>query len=184
MAVRWSNRMKMDREFRKRIAEYQEKSRQRDAAVHLNRVTVDAVEGFYARAKARGFEFCSDEPREGGGENKAPRPLEYFLGGFAFCQQAQYAKYAALRGLEITDLRIDVRGYVDQRGILGIEEVPPGFQRIDYVVKIESPEPPALILNLVTTVEAVCPAHAAIRGNTPLNRTLLVNGQEQQVPET
>lgn len=173
--------MKIDSDFRERVKHYQAESRDRGKAVHLNRVVTTSIDGFRATAKARSFEFSSDEPSEGGGENTAPRPLEYFLAGFAFCQQAQYAKYAALRDLEITGLKMDVRGYVDQRGILGTDDVPPGFQRIDYIVRIESPESPETIRQLSDTVESICPAHAAVRGSTPLLRTLLLNGEEVSV---
>jgi len=41
---------------------------------------------------------------------------------------------------------------------------------------METSETPETIVDLVKTVEAVCPAHAAITGGTPLNRTLIVNG--------
>ena len=43
---------------------------------------------------------------------------------------------------------------------------------------METSETPETVMDLVTTVEAVCPAHAAIKGGTPLNRTLIVNGAQ------
>ena len=168
--------MKISSEFRDRVRRYRRESTDSTHSVHLNRVVTTAIDGFYGKAKARRFEFFSDEPSEGGGENQAPRPLEYFLAGFAFCQQAQYAKHAALRDLDISGLRMDVKGYVDQRGILGVDEVAAGFQRIDYTVSIETTETVQAIAELMTTVEAVCPAHAALKGSTPLNRALVVNG--------
>lgn len=163
-------------DFKERVRQYERDSRDSTKAVHLNRVVTTAIEGFHGRARTRGFEFFSDEPSEGGGENRAPRPLEYFLAGFAFCQQAQYVKYAAIRDLEITALKMDVKGYVDQRGILGADGVAAGFRNIAYTVRIETSETPETIGELVATVESVCPAHAALVGGTPLERTLVVNG--------
>jgi uncharacterized OsmC-like protein len=168
--------MTIDRDFRERVKRHVKDSEDAGKAVHLNRVVTTAEHGFQGKAKARRFEFYSDEPEEGGGENEAPRPLEYFLAGFAFCQQAQYAKYAALRDIELTGLKIDVKGYVDQRGILGIEDVPPGFRNIDYTVHLESTATEDVVRDLVTTVEHVCPAHATIVGGTTLNRTIKLNG--------
>ena len=173
--------MKITEEFRERVRGHVRESRDSARAVHLNRVVTTAIDGFYGSAKARRFEFFSDEPAEGGGGNQAPRPLEYFLGGFAFCQQAQYAKYAAIRGIGLTGLKMDVKGYVDQRGILGMDDVAAGFRNIDYTVRIETTASADEIRDLVTTVEAVCPAHAAIRGGTPLSRTILVNGEELEM---
>lgn len=168
----------IDAEFKRRVKQYRQESSDSTHSVHLNRVVTTAISGFYGRAKTRRFEFFSDEPSEGGGENQAPRPLEYFLAGFAFCQQAQYTKYAALRDLDIASLKMDVKGYVDQRGILGMDDVAAGFRNIDYTVTIETAESPETITDLVTTVEAVCPAHAAIKGGTPLSLKLIVNGVE------
>jgi uncharacterized OsmC-like protein len=170
--------MKIDSEFQERVKQHQGESRDSSRSVHLNRVVTTGIDGFYGKARARKFEFYSDEPSEGGGQNRAPRPLEYFLGGFAFCQQAQYAKHAALRGLDISGLTMDVKGYVDQRGVLGLDDVAAGFRNIDYTVKIQTSESNESIMDLVTTVESVCPAHAAIKGGTPLARTLIVNGEE------
>ena len=170
--------MKIDSDFREKVAAHHAEATQSSHSIHLNRVVTTVIDGFHGRAKARKFEFFSDEPPEGGGENHGPRPLEYFLAGFAFCQQVQYAKHAALRDIDITGLRMDVKGYVDQRGVLGIEGVPAGFERIDYRVEIETPESPVVILDLADFVESICPAHAAMKGATPLNRSLMVNGTE------
>lgn len=173
----WGEGVKIDSEFRNLVKTHQEQAGSAEHSVHLNRVITTAIEGFKGQAKARRFVFFADEPVEGGGTNEAPRPLEYFLAGFAFCQQVQYVKHAALRNLDITGLRMDVKGYVDQRGVLGIEDVPAGFQRIDYKVQIESSEPVGSIVELADFVESICPAHAAIKGSAPLNRTLVVNGE-------
>ncbi|MFP4484981.1 MAG: OsmC-related (seleno)protein [Spirochaetaceae bacterium] len=170
--------MEMDADFRDRVKRHVEASRDAGKAVHLNRVITTALHGFYGKAKARRFEFFSDEPAQGGGGDEAPRPLEYFLAGFGFCQQAQYAKYAALRDIDLTGLKIDIKGYVDQRGILGIADVAPGFRNIDYQVTIETGADLDAVRELVETVEHVCPAHATIKGGTTLNRTIVVNGTE------
>jgi uncharacterized OsmC-like protein len=168
--------MTIDHSFRERVKQHVQESQDAGKAVHLNRVVTTGVSGFRGKAKARRFEFFADEPEEGGGDNEAPRPLEYFLAGFAFCQQAQYAKYAALRDIELTGLKIDVKGYVDQRGILGIADVSPGFRNIDYTVHLDSGADQETLRDLVETVEHVCPAHATIKDGTTLNRTIKVNG--------
>lgn len=149
-------------------------------AVSANRVKTEALEDFYGKAKARKFEFFSDEP-EKGGKNRAPRPLEYFLAGFAFCQQVQYSKYAALRGIELSDLEIDVRGYVDARGIFEIGNVKPGFKNIEYDLNIKSPENEDTIRNLIEKVENICPAHAALRNSGEINRDATLNGSTLKI---
>lgn len=168
----------LDEDFKDDVKEHYEESKDEGKAIHVNRVFTEVIDGFYSKAKTRGFEFFSDEPEEGGGKNKAPRPLEYFLAGFAFCQQVQYVKYAALNDLDIEDIKMDVRGYVDQRGILDIGDVDSGFKNIKYEVRIETEENIETIKDLVEKVEDVCPAHAAVRGSTDLGRKVRVNGEE------
>ncbi len=164
-------------EFKDDIKEHYEESKDEGKAIHVNRISTEVMERFHSKAETRGFEFFSDEPEEGGGSNKAPRPLEYFLSGFAFCQQVQYVKYAALRDLDVKNVEMDVRGYVDQRGILDIGDIESGFKKIKYQVKIETSEDKSTIKDLVEKVEKVCPAHASIKDNTKLKRQLIINGE-------
>lgn len=145
-----------------------------------NEVDVDLVENFHGRASAREFSFVSDEPTTmAGGENRGPRPLEYFLAGFAFCQQVIYAKNALATGIEIDDLSIDVSGDVDPRGVLGVGDVSPGFvdDEIAYTTRIESPARPDEVRDLVELAERHCPAHASLRGTTSFDRNVLLNGK-------
>lgn len=145
-----------------------------------NDIETELIENFYAQATAREFTFESDEPASlAGGRNRAPRPLEYFLAGFAFCQQVIYAKNALATGIEIEDLSIEVSGDVDPRGVLGVGDVPPGFvdDEISYTTKISSPATRDEVAQLVERAERHCPAHAALRDNVDLDRTVRVNGE-------
>lgn len=174
----YNNGIGLDEEFKKDVRDHYEDSKEEGKAIHVNRVTTEVIRGFYGKAETRGFEFFSDEPEVGGGKNKGPRPLEYFLAGFAFCQQVQYVKYAALRDLKIENVEMDVKGYVDQRGILDIGDVESGFKNIKYEVKLETDESIETVKNLVEKVEDVCPAHAALKKSTELRRKIIVNGEE------
>jgi uncharacterized OsmC-like protein len=144
-----------------------------------NDVSTELVESFHGRATAREFAFESDEPATmAGGENRGPRPLEYFLAGFALCQQVIYAKNALATGIEFTDLSIEVHGDVDPRGVLGVSGVPPGFVdgELRYTVHVESPATPAEVRELVGLAERHCPAHASLRGGTTFDREVRLNG--------
>lgn len=144
-----------------------------------NEVRTELVEDFHGEATARTFDFRSDEPASlAGGENRGPRPLEYFLAGFAFCQQVIYAKNALATGIEIDDLAIEVGGDVDPRGVLGADDISPGFvdDEIRYTTHIESPASREEVRELVTLAERHCPAHAALRQPMAFDRDVVVNG--------
>ncbi|MFB6269772.1 MAG: OsmC family protein, partial [Halobacterium sp.] len=79
-----------------------------------NRVETELVENYHGRGQARDFTFESDEPGSmAGGGDEGPRPLEYFLAGFAFCQQVLLAKHALATGVELDDVNVEVEGDVD-----------------------------------------------------------------------
>ncbi|WP_232702248.1 OsmC-related (seleno)protein [Halobacterium wangiae] len=142
-----------------------------------NRVETELVENYHGRGTARDFEFESDEPASmAGGENRGPRPLEYFLAGFAFCQQVVLAKHALATGVEVDDVRVEVEGDVDPRGVLGIGDVDSGFDGgLRQVTRVESPATPHEIRELVATADANCPASASL--SVPVDRELFLNGE-------
>jgi uncharacterized OsmC-like protein len=145
-----------------------------------NEVTAELVSNFHGRASARNFTFESDEPPSlAGGSNQGPRPLEYFLAGFAFCQQVIYAKNALATGIEIDSLSIDASGQVDPRGVLGVEDVEPGFLdgTISYTTHIESEADPEEVAELVDLAETHCPAHRALRAPSTFDREIRLNGE-------
>jgi len=144
-----------------------------------NDVETELVENFHGRATAREFSFGSDEPATmAGGENRGPRPLEYFLAGFAFCQQVIYAKNALATGIEFTDLSIEVHGDVDPRGVLGVGGADPGFvdDELRYTTRIESPASRGEVRELVDLAEHHCPAHASLRDAMDLQGDVVLNG--------
>lgn len=149
--------------------------------VGKNRVETELVQNYHGRGSARGFDFESDEPASmAGGQNMGPRPLEYFLAGFAFCQQVVLAKHALATGVEVTDVAVEVEGDVDPRGVLGIGAVDPGFDgALRQITRIESPATEAEIRDLVEQAESHCPAFASL--SVPVERTLILNGQELEI---
>jgi uncharacterized OsmC-like protein len=149
-----------------------------------NDVRAELLENFHSRARAREFSFEADEPATmAGGENRGPRPLEYFLAGFAVCQQVLYAKNALATGIEFSDLTVEVSGDVDPRGVLGVGDTPPGFvdDEITYTTHIESEATPDEIRELVGFAEERCPAHAALREPMAFDREVILNGEPLRV---
>jgi uncharacterized OsmC-like protein len=149
-----------------------------DVPVGENRVETELLENYHGRGEARDFAFESDEPASmAGGADRGPRPLEYFLAGFAFCQQVLLAKHALATGVELDDVNVEVEGDVDPRGVLGVGDVEPGFDgALEQATRIESPATPREIRGLVETAEAHCPAHASLA--VPVDRDLYLNGEQ------
>jgi len=98
-----------------------------------------AVKGFELGGEhiARGFEIVADEPHELLGANTAPNPQELLMAAVNACMTVGYVAGASLRGITLDKLEIETTGQLDLRGFLGLDDsVPPGYEEIDYTVRI------------------------------------------------
>jgi len=140
-------------------------------------VDVETVRNYHARAHADGFVFDADEPvSKVGGTGTAPRPLRYFLAGFAFCLQAQYVRNAIRMGIELDDLSVEVDSEIDRRGGLGLREDPADFESIAYTTTLRTDAPDGEVRDLIETAESCCYIHGTLSKAVDLQGTTVVNG--------
>lgn len=86
---------------------------------------------------ARDFEIVADEPLELLGTNSAPNPQELLMAAVNACMTVGYVAGAALHGIKLERLEIETTGQLDLRGFLGLDDsVAPGYEMIDYTVRI------------------------------------------------
>lgn len=86
---------------------------------------------------ARDFEIAADEPLELLGTNTAPNPQELLMAAVNACMTVGYVAGASIRGITLDRLEIETDGQLDLRGFLGLDDgVPPGYEAIDYTVRI------------------------------------------------
>ncbi|NIJ19529.1 putative OsmC-like protein [Sphingomonas naasensis] len=86
---------------------------------------------------ARDFEVRADEPEQLLGQNQAPNPQELLMSAANACMTVGYVAGAAMHGITLDKLEIETSGQLDLRGFLGLDpSVPPGYDQIDYVVRI------------------------------------------------
>jgi uncharacterized OsmC-like protein len=119
--------------------------------------------GFRSEARVRSFPpLLSDEPPALGGTDSAPNPVEQLLGSLGNCLAVGYAANASAAGIELRDLRIDLRGDVDLHAFLGLRDGHAGFDGIRVSVHVDSDASP-------DQVEAL---HAKVIGSSPVGHTL------------
>lgn len=131
------------------------------------------------------FSFRCDESDDRAGKGEAPSPLRYFLSGLAFCQQVWYAKGAALVGIEIEELEIDVRTYMDMRGEHLIDGIPPNPQWIVIEARVTSSGTGAQVLRMVDEANARCPVYNLVVKAVPVYERIIHNGDvvRDTIPE-
>lgn len=110
-------------------------------------------------AKVRDFPtMMVDEPPELGGGNLAMNPVELVLVALGTCQEIMISAYAAVMGIPLEEVKVDVKGYLDVRGLFGMDAATPaGYQKITFETTIKSPADEATILKLIETAESRCP---------------------------
>jgi uncharacterized OsmC-like protein len=101
--------------------------------------------GFKVETCSREFTLTADEPEMLCGTNTAANPVEMILQAYGACLSIGYAMNAAVRGIKLDDIRIDLEGEIDLPGFLGLEppeklhmDKLPGFKTITAKVKIKS----------------------------------------------
>jgi len=112
------------------------------------------------RCSARVREFAPlgvDEPPELGGDNTAMNPVELVLCALGTCQEIMYAAYAAVMDIKLDSVEVEVKGYLDVRGLFAMAEVAAGYKNIKFETNISSPAPREKIRQLVEMVESHCP---------------------------
>lgn len=101
--------------------------------------------GFRVETCSRDFTLTADEPEMLCGTNTAANPVEMVLQAYGACLTIGYAMNAAVRGIKIDDIKIDLEGEIDLPGFLGLEppeklrmDKLPGFKTIRAKVKIKA----------------------------------------------
>jgi uncharacterized OsmC-like protein len=147
------------------------------SAIAHKTVSVSLVETFRKMGHVRGFEVPSDEPREAGGEDSAPQPTEFMLLSLAFCQMNLLIHCAGALRVQLDDIRIDVTGHRDNRGLYGGADVRVGYFRIDMRTELVSDEPHERLVRLAELAESRCPVTDNLAHPTPLAIEVVRGGE-------
>lgn len=139
------------------------------------RANTEWVDGVLTKVQARQFTFAVDEPAALGGTDIAPNPVEFLLASLGTCQEIIIAAFAAIQGIPITSIKVDVKGPLDLHGFFGLKEgVPPGFRKISYETTIESPAEEEVIRQLIAASEKHCPVLDTLVNQVEVTGTLNV----------
>ena len=104
------------------------------------------VDGFTMGGEriARSHKIIADEPCELLGSDSAPNPQELLMAAVNACMMVGYVAGASLKGITLESVEIRTRGQLDLRGFLGLDDsVPPGYEQVDYDVRIKGDGSPA-----------------------------------------
>lgn len=125
--------------------------------------------------RPRRFKVVADEPDALLGSNTAPNPQELLMAALNACMMVGYVANAAIRGITLESCEIAVEGELDLRGFLGLDQdVPPGYRRLDYHVRIRGDGTPEQFEQIHRAVMESSPNHFNLNKPIPLHGTLEV----------
>ncbi|MEW5788443.1 MAG: OsmC family protein [Pseudomonadota bacterium] len=121
-----------------------------------------------------------DEPPELGGKDAGANPVELLLVALGACQEIMYSAYASVMGVQLDGVKVNLRGYLDLRGLFGLDPaIPAGYQKVIFETEVSSTADEATLRKLVQTVESHCPVldtlvrAIEVRGSVKLNGKVL-----------
>ena len=124
---------------------------------------------------ARSFVLKVDEPFELCGTNQHPNPQEVLLSAINACMMVGYSAVAALMGIRLTRLEVELSGDIDLRGFLGIDaRVTPGYERLKQTVRIAAEAPREALERLHAVVKATSPNYFNITHAVPTASELVI----------
>ena len=112
----------------------------------------------------------ADFPPFLGGEGRAPSALAYCFYGAMSCYGSTFATQAAMAGLEIETLKINLNLSVDFRCALGIGSFPP-LKGFEFKVNIQSGASNDDIQKIKKLTDERCPAIWAMQNPVPFTTT-------------
>jgi hypothetical protein len=93
-------------------------------------------------------------------------------------QLTQCASYLSVR---IEKAELTVEGEFDQRGKVGLVDLPSACKRFSYTLELQSSEPPERVVELLKFMERSCYATNTLRQPVEVVPRLLLNGREVAV---
>ena len=141
-------------------------------AVRIVRAESRQRSGFASEASAGECRLVLDQPPALGGEARGPRPGEVVLMALASCQEHTYRVHAALLGIALEDIHVQLEGLVDGRGFLGDDSVAPGFSEVRGTVTIRSGASETDLARLREAVDRHCPVLDDLRRPVPVELEL------------
>ena len=112
------------------------------------------------------LELNADFPPFLGGEGRAPSALAYCFYGAMSCYGSTFATQAAMAGVALDEMKINLKLNVDFRGALGLGSFPP-LKDFQFNVQVKSSASDKEVQNIKQLTDERCPAIWAMQNPVP-----------------
>jgi uncharacterized OsmC-like protein len=102
---------------------------------------VRVVDGLRCEAQEGDWRFSIDMPVEGGGTGAGPTPGVHGRAALASCLAIGYGICLARAGITVHSLEVEVAADFDNRGLVGMDDVYPGYLGVRHTLYLEADAP-------------------------------------------
>jgi len=136
------------------------------------KVSIDAksTNPTQVEVNAGSFKFIIDEPKQLGGTNEGPNPVEYVLAALSGCLNVVGHLVAQEMGIKINNLDIAISGELDPGRFTGQSyEKRAGFESINVELNLDSDANEETTAKWIKAVEDRCPVSDNLSHETLIN---------------
>lgn len=141
---------------------------------------VRLFDGTTCEVEHKYWKFKVDIGEGEGGNDAGPGPGILERGALGSCLAIAYSQRAAVLGIPIDSLKIDVESDFDARGMLHLRDNSPGFEALRYKVYIESPAPEEEIVQMIEEADRHSPVLDDFSRAIPVEREVNITSTEEQ----
>lgn len=135
--------------------------------------TVRVRDGLTVDVEDGGWKLVGDEGKGDGGNGEGPDPGVFGRAALGTCLAIGYMTWAAVKGVLIESLSVEVEADYDAAGTMGIDPSrPAGWSAMRYTVHVESTAPAAEIEALIEQADKHSSLLYAFANPIPISRTV------------
>lgn len=148
------------------------------AARGTARTHVSLTDGTTCTVRHKHWTFKVDIGEGEGGNDAGPGPGILERGALGSCLAIGYSQRAAVLGIPVDRIEVEVESDFDARGMLYLTDDPPGFEAMRYRVHIDSPAGEEEIRRLIEDTDRHSPVLDDFRRAIPVEREIIINEEK------
>lgn len=141
---------------------------------------VRLFDGTTCEVKHKHWTFKVDIGESEGGNDAGPGPGILERGALGSCLAIAYSQHAAVMGIPLDKVEVDVESDFDARGMFGIDDRPPGFEELRYKVYIESPASKDEVQKVIDKADKHSPVLDDFKRAIPVEREVTIKSIEKE----
>lgn len=135
---------------------------------------VRLFDGTTCEVQHKHWTFKVDIGKAEGGNDAGPGPGILERGALGSCLAIAYSQHAAVMGIPLDRVEVEVESDFDARGMFGIDDRPPGFEKLRYKVYIESPATEEEVQKVIDKADKQSPVLDDFKRAIPVEREVMI----------